>query len=57
MAFANALSHEDIIEASVVEIFESHRNHPWGEELMQLEQGNLQEWVGADFIVTTSMEL
>lgn len=34
------------IEASVVEIFESHRNHPWGEELMQLEQGNLQEWGG-----------
>lgn len=51
MAFANDLSHEDIIEASVAEMFESHRNHPLDEEPMQLEQGNLQEW--GNFIVTS----
>lgn len=44
MAFAHALSREDIIEASVVEIFESHWSYPLDEELMQLEQENLQEW-------------
>lgn len=55
MPFANGLSHEDVVEASVVEMFESHRSHPSSEELKQLEQGTLQE--GGDFIATTSIRL
>lgn len=43
MTFASGVSHEDIIEANVAEMFESHRNHLSTKELMQLKQGNLQK--------------
>lgn len=43
ISFANGLSHEVIVETSVVEMFEIHRTPSSSEELMQLEQGELQE--------------
>lgn len=55
MTSASGLSHEDNIEASVVEMFESHRNHLSSEQLGQLEQGNEQAW--GDFIGTTCFQL
>lgn len=44
MTSASGLSPEDNIEASLVEMFESYRNHLSSEQLGQLEQGNAQEW-------------
>lgn len=55
MVLAIGLSHEDIVEANVVEMFESHGNHAQSEKLMQPEQGNVEEWW--EFIATAHTEL
>ena len=54
MVFANAINHENIIEASVLVIFESH-SPPIRWRANTTEPGNLQEW--GDFIDTTSIGL
>ena len=57
MVFANAINHENIVKASVLEIFESHREQrpPIMWRANATEPGNLQEW--GDFIDTTSIGL
>lgn len=55
MIFVNGLSRECLIETSAVEMFKSHENHPLSEQLMQLEQGSMQEW--GDCIGTPCFEL
>lgn len=57
MVFANAINRENIVEASVLEIFESHREQrpPIRWRANATEPGNVQEW--GDFTDTTSIGL